>query len=39
MMVVGLAGSKSDAFDLIAKMAEDSLAATGECDLKKYLLL
>lgn len=39
MIVVGLAGSKSDAFDLIAKIAEDSLAKTGECNLKKYLLL
>lgn len=36
-VIVGLAGDYQEAVDLILKITEDSLAATGSCDLKAYL--
>lgn len=37
-VVVGIAGSYEEAVELIVRITEDSLAARGDCELKKYLL-
>jgi len=37
-VVYGLADSKKAAYELVARMAEDSIAKTGECNIPKYLM-
>ena len=36
-VIIGLASDYKEAQDLIIRIVEESLASTGECDLKKYL--
>lgn len=37
ILIVGLAGTKQDAVDLYAQILEETLAATGGCDVAGYL--
>lgn len=36
--VVGIAGDHEEAVELVVRIAEESLAARGDCELKAYLL-
>lgn len=35
-LIVGMAVTKTESYELVARMANDVLAATGNCDIRKY---